>query len=102
MPTMTVKGNVTAATADPADLTAADLRTLLGSTRKFSQTISVSAATFNFNHALGTTDVLIGVYRLVTPFDEIECDVEHTSINAVTLRFAVAVPANEYRAVAIG
>lgn len=52
-------------------------------------------------HNLNTLDTHIQVYRKATPFDQIECDVEHTTVNTVTLRFATAPSAAEYRAVVI-
>lgn len=54
------------------------------------------------NHALGTRDVTVTVYRNSTPWDTVLCDVERTDTNNVTLRFATAPSANEYRVVIVG
>lgn len=50
-------------------------------------------------HNLNTRDVVVNVYRNATPWDTVECDVERTDANNVTLRFTVAPATNEYRAV---
>lgn len=47
-------------------------------------------------------DCTVAVYRNSSPWDEVECDVEHTSATSVTLRFAVAPAANAYRCVVTG
>lgn len=52
-------------------------------------------------HNLNTSDVIVQLYRVASPFDQIECDVEHTSVNSVTVRFATAPAASEYRAVVL-
>jgi hypothetical protein len=49
------------------------------------------------NHALGTRDVQVQVYRVAAPYDTIECDVERTDTANVTVRFTVAPAAGEYR-----
>ena len=53
------------------------------------------------NHSLGTLDCIIQVYRKASPFDQIECDIEHTSTTTATLRFTVAPAAAEYRVVCL-
>jgi hypothetical protein len=53
-------------------------------------------------HNLGTKDVLVTVYDNTTPFAEVECDVEHTSTSAITLRFTTAPTASQYRVVVLG
>ena len=60
------------------------------------------AVTANVAHNLGTRDVQVQVYRVAAPYDTVECDVERTDTNNVTLRFAVAPAASEYRAVVMG
>lgn len=51
------------------------------------------------NHNLGTRDVIVNVYRTTTPWDTVECDVERTDTNNVTVRFSVAPAAGDYRIV---
>jgi hypothetical protein len=47
-------------------------------------------------------DCTVAVYRVASPFDEVECDVEHTSTTSVTVRFAVAPAAGAYQIVVTG
>lgn len=54
------------------------------------------------NHALNSQDVQVTVYRKASPYDEVMCDIEHTDTNNVTLRFAVAPTAAQYRVVVLG
>lgn len=64
--------------------------------------VDVGGATSQvLSHNLGTLDVIIQVYRKASPFDQIECDVEHTSTTTATVRFATAPAAAEYRAVVL-
>lgn len=50
-------------------------------------------------HNLGTRDVTVAVYANATPFGEVWPDVRHTDTNTVTLDFATAPTAAQYRAV---
>lgn len=64
--------------------------------------VDVGGATSQvITHNLATLDTIIQVYRKASPFDQVECDVEHTTINTATLRFTVAPAAAEYRAVVL-
>jgi hypothetical protein len=60
--------------------------------------MNVGAATSQVvNHALNTRDVQVQVYRVAAPYDTVDCDVERTDVNNVTVRFSTAPAANEYR-----
>ena len=83
--------------AVPLDTTAGDARY----TRKFSQNVG-GAVTATVTHNLNTKDVTVEVYRVASPFDTVECDVERTDANTVTLRFTLAPSAGEYRCVVVG
>lgn len=48
-------------------------------------------------HNGGTRDMSVEVYRNSDPFDVVRVDVEMTTTNTVTLRFASAPSTNEYR-----
>lgn len=64
--------------------------------------VDVGGATSQvITHGLNTLDVIIQVYRKASPFDQVECDVEHTSTTTATLRFTTAPAAAEYRAVVL-
>lgn len=72
--------------------------------RKFAQAIGDgSSLAYVVTHNLGTQDVTVSVYNASSPFEEVEVDVEHTSINTITVRFAVLAPtSNQYRVVVHG
>lgn len=51
------------------------------------------------NHALGSRDVQVTVYRNGTPYDEVIVDITHTDANNVTVTFSTAPAANQFRVV---
>jgi cytoskeletal protein CcmA (bactofilin family) len=71
-------------------------------TRKYKETLSTSATTYTVTHNLGTKDVVVQIYEVASPYAQIEADVEHNSASAITIKFAVAPSAGEYRVVVIG
>lgn len=88
--------------------TAADARTNLGATTKYTaanpELLSASGAiTWVVAHNLGIRTVVVQVYELET-FDEVEVDVERTNTNEVTLRWvsAATVDADSYQVVIVG
>ena len=67
--------------------------------RKFAQAIGDNSATsIAVTHNLGTVDVTIGVFE-VSSGAEVGCDKVRTSTNVVTLGFAVAPTAGQFRVV---
>jgi hypothetical protein len=52
-------------------------------------------------HNLNTRAVVVSVHDNTT-FEEVECDVTKTSVNTITLGFAVAPAANAYTVTVIG
>lgn len=48
-------------------------------------------------HNLGTRDVIVQIRSATTPWEQVLCDVEMTSTNTITLRFAVAPTTAQYR-----
>jgi hypothetical protein len=54
------------------------------------------------NHALGTADVQVQVRRVASPFEVVYPDMAITDANNVTLTFAVAPTAAQYRVVVLG
>ncbi len=71
-------------------------------TRKYKTTLNTSATSYTVTHNLGTKDVVTAIYEVASPYAQVEADVEHTSDSVVTVRFAVAPTAGEYRVVVIG
>ena len=73
--------------------------------RKFASDITTTAEapfTFTATHNLGTKDVTVQVFATASPYNQIECDVDHTSTSVVTLTFAAAPTAGAYRVVITG
>jgi hypothetical protein len=52
---------------------------------------------FQVWHGLGSRNVIVAVYRNSAPYDEVECDVERTDANSVTIRTLPYLPSlNEF------
>lgn len=71
-------------------------------TRKYKQTLSTSATSYTITHNLNTQDVVVQIYEVASPYQQVFTDVEHTGANVVTIKFASAPTAGEYRVVVIG
>ena len=70
--------------------------------RKYVQTLNSSATTYTVTHNLGTQDVNVQVSETASPYAKVETDVELTSSSAVTIKFATAPAAGEYKVVIVG
>jgi hypothetical protein len=82
---------------------AATARSNLGATTKYSTNVGDNSSTaIVITHNLNTRDVDIQLYRNSSPWDTVICDVERTSVNTATLRFATAPTTDQFRAVVIG
>lgn len=92
-----------AGTDDTRIVTALKLANLAGRLRKVSANIGDgSATTFTVTHNLNTRDVIVRLFPNSGQYDDVEVDVQRTSVNAVTLVFATAPATNTYRVVVIG
>lgn len=60
------------------------------------RTLVGGAASVVVAHNLNNQDVNVEVYRAAAPYDTIDCTVEHTDLNNVTLRFLSTPAANAY------
>jgi len=77
-----------------------DLTTMV---RRYESLVGDSLATsFVVTHALNTRDVVVTVYDAAAPYDEVWCDVQHTTADTVTLRFTDPPAMNAYRCVVHG
>jgi hypothetical protein len=66
--------------------------------RKYAVSVGDGTATaYTITHNLNTRDVVVSLYDNSSPYAELICDVEHTTVNTVTLRFSVAPTTNQYR-----
>ena len=71
--------------------------------RKYAAAIGDGTSTsITVTHNLNTRDVTVGVYSATSTYDEVSCDVQHTTANTVTLLFSVAPTSNQYRVVVHG
>jgi hypothetical protein len=61
-----------------------------------------SATQYVVTHNLGTRGLVCSVYRNSGNYDEVECDVEHTTINTTTFRFNAAPSLNQFAYVILG
>lgn len=66
--------------------------------RKFNANVGDGTSTaITITHNLNTRDVSVTLYENSGTYAEVICDVEHTTVNTVTLRFSVAPTSNQYR-----
>ena len=65
-------------------------------------TTELAPFTFTATHNLGTKDVTVQVFATASPYNQVECDVDHTSTSVVTLTFAEQPQAGQYRVVITG
>jgi hypothetical protein len=78
-------------------------RANLGAVGKYAVDVGNNSNTsFVITHNLNSRDVQAVVYLNSGTYEQVVCDVEHTSVNTVTLRFAVAPTSNQYRVVVVG
>jgi hypothetical protein len=111
-PTSLTQGNGISISANVVSVVADTGITVSGSGVKLDTTIAVrkyavdvgdaSSTSIVITHNLGTLDVTAALYNKSTPFSEADCDVQHTSTNTITLVFAVAPTAAQYRVVVHG
>jgi len=71
--------------------------------RKVALTIGdASSATFTVTHGFNTRDVQVEIYEAASPYASVICDVERTTVDAVTISFATAPGSGAYRVVVTG
>lgn len=77
--------------------------TLAQKTDKFSATVGDGAATsYVLTHNLNSRDVVVMLRETASPYAQVITDVEMTTTNKITLRFAKAPATNEYTVTIIG
>lgn len=83
-----------------SDPTGPKVDTTIAANGGFTATIGDGSTTnIVVTHNLGTKDCAIRVYRVASPFDTIFVDAERTTTNTVTLKFASAPAAGQYRVI---
>ena len=70
--------------------------------RKFAETLSTSSTSYSISHNLDTTYVIVQIYQAASPYAQVEADVKHTDADTITVDFAVAPAAGEFKVVVIG
>lgn len=71
--------------------------------RKYTTTVGNGVdLNYTITHNLGTRAVVVSVYESASPYAEVMVDVEKTSTNTVTLRFATAPTSGEYTIAIVG
>jgi hypothetical protein len=71
--------------------------------RKHTTTIGDNSATsFNVDHNFDTRYVTVQVFEATSPYAQVETDVEHTTANRVTIRFASPPGTGSYEVVIVG
>ena len=70
--------------------------------RKYAEVLSAASTTHPVLHRLGTTEVTVQIFEASSPFAQIEADVKITDENSVTIDFAVAPTAGQYKVVVVG
>lgn len=57
---------------------------------------------YTVTHNLNTRDIQVTVYDASSPYAEVTCDVQHSTVNTATVLFSVAPTSNQYRVVIQG
>jgi hypothetical protein len=70
--------------------------------RKYAQTLAGSLTNYEVTHNLGTTDVTVQIFEAAAPYSQVEADVLRSTENMVTINFAIAPTAGEYKVVVVG
>lgn len=61
-----------------------------------------ASTSITVTHNLNTKDVVVELYDKSTPFARVRCEVDHATVNTVTLGFTVAPTSAQYRCVVLG
>lgn len=97
------QAEVDTGTDDARIITPLKLANWSGRLRKVSSSVGDgSATTYTVTHNLNTRDVIVRVYPNSGEYDDVEVDVQRTSVNAVAVVFATAPASNAYRVVVLG
>lgn len=71
--------------------------TIINSTKYKASFGDAVATSFTINHSLNTRDVIVQVYSNIAPYDTVQCTVERTTINSLTLSTSQPPALNEFR-----
>lgn len=97
------QSEVDTGTDDTRIVTPAKLAAYAGRKLKATGTVGDTSATqFTITHNFNTRALFVSVYRNSGAYDQVECDVEFTTVNSITLRFAAAPTASQFAYTIIG
>lgn len=78
------------------------LKTSVFAAKRFAVTFGDGAATqYTITHNLNSQDVVVMIRQATGAFAEVICDIEATTVNTITVRFAAAPALNSMRAVVV-
>jgi hypothetical protein len=90
-------------TDDLRFVTPLKLASYTGHTRKYTTTFGDGSATsYTITHNLNTKAVVVSVYETGGSFREVICEVQHTTVNTLTILTATAPASGAYTAVVVG
>lgn len=97
------QAEVNTGTDDTRAITPLKLANWSGAPKRYAADVGDGSNTsYTITHNLGTRDLTVGVYRNSGNYDEVECEVRHTSTTALTLLFSAAPTSNQFRVVVLG
>ena len=96
------QGETDAGTDDARIVTPLKLATAANRAKRYPANVGDGSQTqFTVTHNLGTRDVVVMVRRNAGAFDAVLCDIEMTTINTCTVRFAVAPSTDQFRVIVL-
>jgi hypothetical protein len=100
---LATQAEVDAGTDDLRIVTPLKLKTWSSAPKRYAANFGNGSATsYTITHNLASRDLTVAIYRNSGSYDEIECDVEHTTTNTITLVFATAPTSDQFRIVVLG
>lgn len=101
--TLDTLNELAAALGDDPNFATTMTNELAKKTDKFSQAIGNGVATsFELTHNLNTRDVVVSIRESGSPYAQVYTDVEMTTVNIITVKFAVAPTSGQYTVTVIG
>lgn len=101
--TLDTLNELAAALGDDPNFATTMTNELAKKTDKFSQAVGNGVATsFELTHNLNTRDVVVSIRESGSPYAQVYTDVEMTTVNIITVKFAVAPTSGQYTVTVIG